>query len=44
MEVEERQKKTKNKNNNKKIRGRPGNNYHVNDVWWARGGHGGVPN
>ena len=27
MEAEEREK-----------RGRPGNTYHVNDVWWTRGG------
>ena len=22
-------------------RGRPGNTYHMNDVWWLRGGRGG---
>ena len=30
MEAEEREK-----------RGRPGNTYHVNDVWWTRGGRRG---
>ena len=23
----------------RKKRGRPGNTYHVNDVWWTQGGH-----